>query len=592
MKLAKLIELINQNKSKIILISIILFSFHAFFLVFSLGVDFPISDEIDFIPFVKKFIDGGPWWQDSHFIQHYDHRQVFPPLILLVSSTFDSGNVVHQMYLGISFLVIAIGTLYYLLKKTDNDLVWLIIPISAVVLNAGQSGCYLWGACATSLFLVSVSVILTIFFISRIEKSKLSIIFAVIFSIVASFTNFYGLMIWVVGGFGLLFLKQRKKQALIIWTISATVTYITYFTNYIHGSWKGIQTDTLFTFEGIDYILQFLSNGLIVHLRQFHSIQITISIVIILIIIIVPIYLKSRKVEMNKITPWLQIGLFGLFGAILTELGRIGVVGAVASRYMAIAVFAQISFIVLGSMIFLYFYKKLKNKRQRMISKIFVFIIISVLILGISSSYYSGWKIGYDWFYENTIKYECLRDDVVQQKCPNIYSGEEQYNNLKLLKELQLSVFSEKGEKKIDSLLEDSSWNGMKLTEKGVGSIKYINNNPFVKAYFIPSESKIFVTREESPIDIGGFGVFLEKDIDVDSAYVFIDDHVNSKAHYGFLNQNSEIYGEKTKPSYFAGVGGVIDISKLSEGCHSVSIRFTHNNEYFIIKTESQICVN
>jgi len=281
-----------------------------------------------------------------------------------------------------------------------------------------------------------------------------------------------------------------------------------------------------------------------------------------------------------------------LFGAVITELGRIGIVGAVASRYMAIAIFSQISFIVLGSMIILHLYKKIKNKRQRKGAKIFIFVVITFLILGMSSSYYSGWKIGYDWLHQNTVSYECLRDNVSQQKCRNIYSTEKDYNNIKILKELQLSVFSEKNEEKIDYLLNDNNWNEMKVTDKGIGIIEYINNNPFEIAYHIPSESKIFVTKEESPIDIGGWGIFLERGIDVDSAYVFVDEHVNTKAHYGYLNLNYEIYGEKTEPSFNAGIGGVIDLSTLSEGCHNISIRITHDKEYFIIKTNPQICVN
>jgi len=565
---------------------------HSFFLVFSLGVDVPQSDEIDFIPFVKTFFDGGPWWEDSHFLQHYNHRQIFPSLILLFSSVFDKGNIVNQMYLAVCFLIISTVVLYYLLRKTDNSLTWLIIPIAAVIFNAGQYSCYLWGTCAVSWFLTSALTILTVFFISKIETSKFAIVLAVIFSIIASFTLFHGLLIWFVGGFGLLFLKQKKKQTLAIWVISAITTYLIYFTNYTHGSWKGVQISTLFTFGGIDYILQFLSNGLIVHLHQLHSVQIAISIAIILIITIGPIYLKSRKIIDSKIIPWLQIGLFGLLGAIMTELGRFSVVGPVASRYIAIAAFAQIAFIVFGSMIFLYWNNRLKDKRRRLLAKIIFSSMMIFLIFGLASSYYSGWKNGYDWLVQNTVSYECLADDVSEQKCRNLYSTEKQYNNLKLLKELQLSVFSKESTKDTDPLLDDNNWKKMRLSEESIGAIEYINNNPFIKDYYIPSESKIFVTREESPIDVGGWGIFLEKDINVDSAYVFVDGHVNSKAHYGYLNLNHKVYGEKTEPSYFAGIGGVIDLSKLSEGCHSVTIRITHDVEYFIIETKPQICVN
>ena len=145
-----LLDYVYKYKNKVIFFSILLFVIHSFFFVFSLGVNTPQSDELDFILFVKTFFDGGPWWQDSHFLQHYDHRLIIPSLIFLASSIFDKGNIVNQMYLAISFLTIGTITLYYLLKKTNNQLTWLSIPIAAIIFNAGQYGCYLWGACAVS----------------------------------------------------------------------------------------------------------------------------------------------------------------------------------------------------------------------------------------------------------------------------------------------------------------------------------------------------------------------------------------------------------------------------------------------------------
>ncbi len=551
----------------------------------------PQSDELDFILFVKTFFDGGPWWQDSHFLQHYDHRLIIPSLIFLASSIFDKGNIVNQMYLAISFLTIGTITLYYLLKKTNNQLTWLSIPIAAIIFNAGQYGCYLWGACAVSWFLTSACIILTIFFISKIETSRVAIILAIIFSVIASFTSFMGLQVWVIGGFGLLFLNKKRLQSLLIWFSTAIFLFLIYFTNYTHGSWKGVQIETLFSFAGIEWVLLFLSNGLITHLHIFNAIQVTLGIGIVIIIIGGSVFLKLKKLEFNKIIPWIQLGLFGLLGSVATELGRFGIVGAVASRYIMIAAFAQIAALVIGTIVFLYWYNKLKDKRKKKFAKIIFITIIVFLGIGISSSYYSGWKNGQDWLTQNTSSYECLRDPIFDLKCRGIFGSERQYDNLKILKELQLSVFSKEIEESIDPLLQDVNWKNMKLVEYGKGDIEYINNYPFLEEYYIPSETKIFVDREESTMDVGGWGIFTKKDLNVDSAYVFIDEKINSKSHLGILNQHSEIHEGKTKPSYFSGISGIIDLQKVSDGCHIISIRIVHDIEYYVISTDSQICV-
>lgn len=578
-------------KNKIIFFSVLAIILHSVFLVFSLGVNIPISDEIDYIPFVKTFNDGGPWWEDPHFVQHYDHRLIMYGLIFLASFIFDKINFVNQMYLAVSFLTISTIVLYYLLKKTDSKLTWLSIPIALVIFNAGQSGCYLWGGCAMSWFLTSTCIILTIFFISKIKTSTKSFIFAIVFSVIASFTILPGLLIWIIGGFGLLFLDKKRKEYLIIWSVTAISVFSIYFTNYTHGSWKGVQLDTLFTFSGIEYILLFLSNGLIVHLHQMYFIQIVSGIVIIIVTIAGLVILKLQKIEFNKMIPWIQLGSFGLLGAVITELGRIGVVQSVASRYITIAAFAQITCLVIGTWVFLNLYKKIKNKQKRRCAIIIFVLIMICFTLGISSSYYSGWKIGYDWLNENTVKQECLKDPVFDLKCRNIFDDKKQYENLKILRELQLSLFSEKIVKLNDPLLIDKNWENLKSIDDGVGVIEYINSHPQYFSNDVTLTSKIFVDRDETPIDIGGWGIFIKKDIEVNAVYVFIDDDINSKAYYGFLNSNNEIYGEKIKPSYFSGIGGVIDLQKLSDGCHTVSLRIIHEENYYNISTESQICV-
>ena len=48
-------------------------------------------------------------------------------------------------------------------------------------------------------------IISTIFFIDRIDKTRISLIFAIVCAIAVSFTMFQGLLIWIVGIFGLLF---------------------------------------------------------------------------------------------------------------------------------------------------------------------------------------------------------------------------------------------------------------------------------------------------------------------------------------------------------------------------------------------------
>ena len=140
--------------------------------------------------------------------------------------------------------------------------------------------------------------------------------------------------------------------------------------------------------------------------------------------------------------------------------------------------------------------------------------------------------------------------------------------------------------------MDNSNWKNMELNPNGFGKIEYINSK-FNTDRFQELQTQTFVDVNSSPIDIGGWGIFAEKNKDVDSAYVFVNNQVHSSAYYGYQSpHNVEILGEQTDPSFYSGFGGVIILENLSSGCHDVSIRITYENEYFEIFSNSQICIN
>ena len=589
---------LEKSKNKIIFFSVSILAAHTFYIIFTLGVGHPAPDELELVPAIKMFLEGGPWWEDEWFLQHFEHRIIIPNFIFFISAALDQGNTVHHMYLGWAFLVFSIILLYTLLKKIDVKLTWLIIPIAALIFNVAQTTCFTWGLCSVLWYLTSLLIILTIFFISKIDQNRIALILAIICATLVSFTMFQGLLIWVIGGFGILFVEKMRKTSLAIWILSGITIIFLYFTNYNFGArnvldeGEGIQLHTLFTYDGMSYVLSFLSNGLIVYLPQTIPIQHILGIGMILTIIFVPIYLKSKKIEIKNLIPWIQFGLYAILGSIVLEIGRGTIVSANASRYIAWSVFAHIAALVIGTIFLLYLYKKLKDTRQKLLFKILISILIIFLILGVSSSGYSGLKIGHDLFSKNLLTFDCVRDPNFDLKCREAYYYEDAYNNIKELQNLNLGVFAIEFNPINDPLLENSNWKNMIHNPDGFGEIQYIDSK-FNTDRFQEFKPKTIVERGSSPIDVGGWGIFGAKDIDIDSAYVFVDNKVHSNAYYGYQTpRNNEILGEKTKPSYYAGIGGVIILENLSDGCHDFSIRITHENEYFEIFSDSQICIN
>jgi len=595
--MSNLVTYLDKSKNKIIFFSVLILSLQAFYIIFTLGFGHPGPDELENVTSIKLFLEGGPWWEDKWFLQHFEHRHIVPNLIFFISAFLDQGNSIHLMYLGWIFTAITIIPLYALLKKINENFTWLIIPITALMFNLGQTTCFTWGLCTIVWHLTSLLIILTIFFISKIDQTRIALILAIACATAVSFTMFQGLLIWVVGIFGLFFITKIKKLSLTIWILSSIAIISLYFTNFDFGmadellrSGEEMPVDTLFTYNGISYVLQFLSNGLMVQIPQAIHFQHIIGLGIILTILLVPIYLKLKDINIKHLVPWIQFGLYAILGAIVLSVGRADVVSANASRYIAWSTFAHIAALVIGAIFLLYIYKKLKDKRKKLFLKIIISILILLLILGMSSSAYSGVKIGNDLSNKNSLTVQCLTDPNFDLKCRTAYWTPLQHSSIQEIQNLHLGIFANEFTIPYDPLLENSNWKNMIHNLNGFGEIEYIDSKFNVDRHQ-ELKPKTFLNRDSSPVDVGAWGVFGSKNMDVDSAYVFVDDQVHSNAYYGYQTPYNGVYGEKIKPSYYAGIGGIFILENLSDGCHDFSIRITHENQYYEILSDSQLCI-
>lgn len=577
-------------KNIIILTGVLILALHGLFFIQVFGVNIPYLDGWDFVPFVQIFLDGGPFWEYQNFLQHNEHRPIFPSLILLVSVVLTSWNVVYLMYFGWSLIALSVGLIYLILKKTYPKLIWLIIPIAAFMFNPAQYENLLWGFTANAWFLVSSGIILSIYFLTKVETHRVAIIPAILFGVVASFSEIAGLVIWLVGAYSLINLGNWRKSSVLLWVSSAVIVFILYFTNFqVNSNIIGINFSSLLTFDGIKFVLLYLSNGLIM---KFDLVRAIAGFAIILLIIGGPIYLKFQKIDMKKLNPWIQFGLVGLFSAGITELARFSTTGYIPSRYITMAVFAPIAALVIGTIIFMLIYNNLSNHHKKIIISIIFSILIVMVPFALSTSYYIGWVKGEEWFVERSSSLDCLLNPIFDFKCPNLYTYElpyVPYKNAKILQDLKLGPFADQNNLEIFSqevpLLEDDNWKNMTGDLEGFGVIDSID------VPLTGSDMKIYVNKSKILIPASGWGILGKENAQADSVYVFIDNKVHNKAYYGLLRKDiPKEYGEGERS--FSGWSGVIDLRELSDECHNITIRLVKGNHYHEITTSYQMCLN
>jgi hypothetical protein len=575
-----------MNLKKILIISgVSFFALHTLFFISFFGINVPISDDWHWIPFAEKALNGENFWDFDFFWEYGAHRPLFPNLVFLSSIYLTSWNFLSLMYFGWALVTVSVLITFQILRNTFPKLIWLIVPISAIMYNPAQYENFLWAFTAVEWFLVSSSLFLSIYFLNKIELSRYAIIPAIFFGIVSTFSGAAGLSIWFVGFYSILLQSTRRNSSFIIWIISGVSIFIVYFIGTTTSNVTGQYNPDMFSIFGVNNFLFYLSNGFVMKinfLRSFAGGGI-------LILIIAPIiYFTLKKKHSHNLVPWIQFGLVGLFSAGFTVFGRFTYTGFIPSRLITQSVFAQISALVILTVGFYYLYSR-PDSNKKLILTIYI-ILFSIIILAFSSSYYLGYLEGSEWKEQHSVLLECLENSIFEFKCNNpenlnFHNVIFQYGPI--LRDLKLGPFSDNVQTlKSIPLLSDEEWKNMQKTLDAKGLIENIRIDQFNSIDYESNEYHL--SDDDTLLQIYGWAIFEDQNIPVESIYVIVDDRVHSKADYGFLRKDLNSFGLGSRS--FSGWYGIIDMKEISVGCHDLSIRIVHDIQYADINTENKLC--
>jgi hypothetical protein len=211
-------------------------------------------------------------------------------------------------------------------------------------------------------------------------------------------------------------------------------------------------------------------------------------------------------------------------------------------------------------------------------------------MVAFSSSYYLGYLEGSEWNEHQNVLLECLENSIFEFKCndhknPNWHNFI--YQHAHILQDLKLGPFIDKPQTfTMIPLLYDENWKNMQKTLNAKGVIENIRIYTWEDIDYESNEYTL--SDDDILVQIYGWTIFEDQSISVDSVYVIIDDRVHNKADYGFLRKDLSSFGLDTRS--FSGWFGLIDMNELSLGCHDLSIRIVHNNQYAEINTEDKLC--
>ena len=563
-----ILKKIKKNKTFVVFFGILFFSIQSLYFVIRYKINYPYSMDVLGTNYIINFLKSGefPWEQ---LIQpHAGHHLIVPRLIAipnLILNSFDVGNFFIFQWV---FFSLALFLIYLILKKTDQRLIWLMMPISAFIYSPLQSSNY-W-AFAIWLWLIPPIAIIGIIHILNNKNINSKIIsLAIALAVVSTFSSIIGVIAWIPGLIMLL-QKNHSKKWFVIWIISVAIVGGIYYSSVPHNEVK-TAPELLFTSEGYGFIATFVAVAYRLKYDILMDIAGTFSIILSGVLLVY--FIKIKQIQ--AVFPWIMFLVIGITSAIITGLGRIHLDFHIGNEpyYIPVAHFTQIGLLVLVSIIIL----ELKNKKKgnHKIVTAILFTIIIVFSIMLIPSYIAGWNRGEIYFEEKIEFLECftLSSNIKCTEDGGVFKKDFDFENINYLLENNLSIFGERNfnEYHLDDLAKFEVDLQNKKLEKAVGGIELINKQNI-------DEGDKFNISE--PIIIFEGNVLTLDNKKLEQIVVLINSEPFLKSEE-FYEKKSES-DSKFKISFLSGY--------LPEGCHQLELIGINKGDLFSNDKVYHIC--
>jgi len=502
------------------------------------------------------------------FKESGSHIQGFSKLPLVLSFFFDNFNTKNLMFVGWGLFSASIYLLYLILKRTDEKLIWMLIPLSAFVFNPIQYFTVLW---AFAFFVYGIpffTTILIAYFLNKKNLNKKLFFVVLIMGIIASFSNLAGIIVLISGLLPLIYKKEISK--LVYWIFGIIFVISSYL-----FVWSGkISERILFSPE--NQINNFLKLIALPYTVKFDILYSIVGIGVIILVIFSFIFIKKYQ-KLGILMPWIQMAFVGFFVAGIITLGR----GATSSYYSTLTDLFSLSLIGFVGLS-LFYWKDSIQKNKNLIKIIFILALIVPLTLLIPS-YYLGWKLADDFNVYETKRNSCFSLNPDNEICNSDYynlSEPSGYERLQIMNELlkqKKGIFL--GNSLNKQVSDDQKFYEEKLkkinnTELGFGKIETING--------IMNSNTIII--DEPLIEISGW-ILDENKNPVDYMYIFSNDKPLTK-----ISQFREIQVDTNQISsewktYFL-------VEYLEEECNNISIMGFIEDKKIIVNDRVILCKN
>jgi hypothetical protein len=566
----------------IIIASIVLPIFIGFTYVLKYGVNVPWNDEfwLD-CAIVLKYFQHNLTFMDF-FIQHNEHRVLFPRLIMLFSGVLTKSNMVSEMILSLFIYSLAFFMIF-LMYKRDNYLnkvsLLAFIPLSWYFFNLFQMKNMLFGTNIASSIMV-LGFLATVYLIDSSKGLDKRFIGSLVTAFISSFSFISGLNVWPTCVI-LLFTQEPnyKLRKLLVWVVAAILTFGLYFYEFHNASGKSsfsyIYNNPL---NAIEIFFASLGLSLINNILLSPIIGMMILVMVAYIIILSNSSCNQQLCSVRQDTKWICLIFFSILSSMEIMFARTmyGIHNAVHVRYFFLA-----SLCIIG--IYCVTINIVKRLNQMDINRkcanvlnglnwprdlkrisaniLFILILISILVNTLNYSI-EGAKAGPEiklWKFEMAYylkTYEIQPTEtlgmLLQPRSTPLVRSVAQ-----LLENYNLSVFAEK------EVLNTSEIYKSNLTT--LGSIDRINDYPI--------RDNATLNIDDCKLIIYGWAVDEPNEALAKAVFITVDDHLDIPAFYGLTRTDVSNYFSNTNYENCGFKASFTPYLLMEPGIHELSIK-------------------
>ena len=572
-----------KNKKILISLGVSIFAIQSLISIIYFSVNFPMVDDWPVVYLSVHYLQNDPIWFNLLLAHDNEHYLYTYRSIMMLGFLLNSFNVQQFMFLNWALLLTSVGIFYVLLKKSNKQLTWLIIPISAFVFNPKMVSVNFISSfglqwIGTFFFIISITGILY-----KEKLSKFWFGLAIGLSLMATFNTFLGLLSWIVGTLILIQNFKKNKIKFLVWICISIIIFSFYFSDMKFEPRENSLL-TAISSSGISWGLQYVSTAFSVGSLE---LRVLIGAISISSLILTSVYLLKKRVSISY--PWIIFGVIGILATIVITGGRFGIRPPYENYLIPMSLFIQISLLVLLTILF-FEIRKSKKKIKTMFTIFYVLFIIGQLMLFISA-YFVGYQYVSEWHSEKSNWLTCFDLPSNSDVCYYWHPFGNKYDNEKtginqdgtiynILIEKKLSIFSNnefffnQEQKKMDL---DIAWNNLK-EGPGSGDIEVING--------VNISNELPIILNSSRVNISGW---LVGDNKIDEIYLFIDGksflkNSNFNSRFDIVNKLDSI----STPN----IGWDITFwsAFLEDGCHDLSVGGVYDNNKFVLEKHVEIC--